>query len=169
MEALKDFADICEAKRGNMDSPLEVRSEIFSFQSSSEDAKPLKPMSKDLSEKERVDIFGKLATTSGSTTDFVPLGVIEKGLTDELKKKIIEGELKKIVIVFADGGSDNVSLVRSVLDKLREAQVVVIGVGITESGEPALTTYAPNARLAETAEKLPAVLGDLLKENLADL
>ncbi len=169
LEALKDFADICEAERVNMESPLEVRSEVYSFQSSSDDAKPLKLMSKELGEKERVDIFGRLSTTSGSTTDFVPLGVIEKGLTDEIKKKIIEGEIKKIVIVFTDGGSDDVSKVQSALNKLREAKVVVIGVGITESGQPALSTYAPNARLAKTAEKLPLILGDLLKEHLADL
>lgn len=47
--------------------------------------------------------------------------------------------------------------------------MVAIGVGITEDGKSALTTYAPDARLAEVAEKLVLVLGDLLKEHLADL
>lgn len=169
LEVLKDFADICDSERVNLDSPLEVRSEVYSFQSDSNDAKPLKPMSKDLGEKERVDIFGALATTSGSTTDFVPLETINRNLTDELKKKILDGEVKKIVIVFTDGGSDDASRVKMALEKLRQDGIIVIGVGITESGRPAITTYAPEAKLVETAEKLPLVLGDLLKEHLNDL
>lgn len=168
-EALAEFAELSEAERTNLEKPLEIRSEIYSFQSDGDDSKPLKPMSAELGEKERVEICRKLSTTTGSTTDFVPLETIEENLTAESKKKILEGELKKIVIVFTDGGSDDPARVQAVLGKLRQAGVVVVGVGITESGQPALTTYAPGARLAETAEKLPLILDDLLKEHLADL
>ena len=59
--------------------------------------------------------------------------------------------------------------VKKNLKILRSKGVVVIGVGITEAGKPALETYAPDARLAETAEKLSFVLTDLLKEHLRDL
>ena len=77
--------------------------------------------------------------------------------------------MKKIVIVFTDGESDDSSRVQNTLGKLRKEGIVVIGVGITESGNSALTTYAPEARLAETAEKLPVVLTDVLKEHLKDI
>lgn len=170
MEALKEFADICDEERVNMEKPLEIRSEIYSFQSDSEaDSKPLKKMSKELGEKERVDICGVISSTSGSTTDFVPLETIFAGINEETKKKIIEGEIKKIVIVFTDGGSESPDRVQKALEKLRKDGVVTIGVGITESGRPALETYKPDARLAETADRLPVVLGDLLKEHLKDL
>ncbi len=169
MEALKGFADICDEERVNMEKPLEVRSEIYSFQSDNNDAIPLKKMSKELGEKERVDICGTLASAPGSTTDFVSLETIFSGMSVELKKKIAEGEVKKIVIVFTDGGSDDVSRVQRSLEKLRMAGVVIVCVAITESGSPALETYKPDGRLAETAEKLPLVLGDALKEHLKDI
>ena len=41
--------------------------------------------------------------------------------------KIKEGELKKIVIVFTDGDSDNPERVQNVLKSLREKGVVAIG------------------------------------------
>lgn len=169
MEALKEFAEIADAERVNMDTPLEVRSEVYSFQADARDAVALKKMSKELGEKERVDICGILSSVPGSTTDFVPLETIAGTIDEEVKKKLAEGELKKIVIVFTDGGSDNPARVQVALESLRACGVVAIGVGITESGLPALDTYKPNARLAKTASELPLVLGELLKEHLANV
>lgn len=171
MEALKEFAEQCDEERVNIEKPLEIRSEVYSFQQDAEDSKPLKKMSKELGEKERIEIATKLSSAPGSTTDFVPLETIYSSLEkdEEIRRKITEGELKKIVIVFTDGESDDSSKVRTVLEKLRNNGVVAIGVGITESGKAALTTYAPDARLAEIAEKLPYILADLLKEHLANV
>ncbi len=170
MEALKEFADACYEEKINMAHPLEVRSEIYSFQATDKDAKPLKIMSKELGEKERIEITAVLSSAPGeSTTDFIPLEKIEAGLDENLKRKITEGEVKKIVIIFTDGASDHVQRVKNILEKLRKDGVIAVGVGITEEGKVALDTYAPDARLAETAEKLPLVLGELLKEHLTDI
>jgi flagellin-specific chaperone FliS len=169
MEALKDLQDLSEEENVNLIKPLEIRSEVYSFKSSSDDSKPIKKMSKELSEKERIDVMSAISSAPGSTTDFVPLESIYASLEKEVKDKVREGELKKIVIVFTDGGSDDTSRVSSILQKMREDGLVVIGIGVTESGAPALTTYAPEAKLAETAVKLPLVLGDILKEHLADV
>jgi uncharacterized protein YegL len=171
MEALKEFSDQSDEERVNMEKPLEIRSEVYSFQSDEgrRDSVPLKKLSKELEEKERIEVAAALSTTSGTTTDFVPLEAIEKSVTPEHAQKIKDGEVKKIVIVFTDGGSDDVPRVEKVLGKLRAKGIIAIGVGITEAGRPALTTYAPNARLAETAGKLPMILTDLLKEHLRDI
>jgi hypothetical protein len=169
MEALKDFADICKKEKGNLNKPLEIRSEIYSFQSSDDDKRPIKVMSGDLSETDRIKTASKLASCNGSTTDFVPLETIALGLEEKTKRKIKEGELKKIVIVFTDGESNDSDRVVKVLKNLRESGVVTIGVGITESGSQTLITYAPEAKLAETAEKLPIILGELLKEHLVSI
>lgn len=171
LEALKEFSDICDEERVNIDKPLEVRSEVYSFQSNDDrqDSVPLKKMSKELGEKERVDICGTLSSTAGSTTDYIPLETILNGIDDEMKKKIAEGEVKKIIIVFTDGGSDDKTRVQKVLENLRKIGVVTACIAITESGKPALETYKPDARLAETAERLPLVLGDLLIEHLKDI
>jgi len=80
-----------------------------------------------------------------------------------------EGKLKKIVIVMTDGDSDDAKRVQEQLGKLREIGVSVVGVGITEEGKSALTTYAPEARLCTEAPELAVVLGELLKEHLRDV
>ncbi len=169
MEVLKEFSELCEAEKVNTDKPLEVRSEIYSFASSSEDRTPLKKMSAELGEAERINVLKKLYNVPGSTTDFNCLEAIAENLDNKTKMKIRDGELKKIVIVFTDGGSDNPTRVQTVLRNLRDSGVVAVGVGITSEGSPVLSTYAPTAMVVEDARKLPVVLGDLLKEHLKDL
>ena len=155
-----------------MVEPLEILSEVYSFQADGDDGKPMKRMSKEFSEKERIGVMKKLGTVpGGNTTDFVSLEAIgaEVDADPTLRQKIAKGEIKKIVIVFTDGESGDVSRVQAVLKKLREAGIAVAGVGITESGKAVLNTYAPNASLARNAEDLPVTLGGLLKEHLADV
>lgn len=169
MEVLKEFAELCKAESINIDKPLEVKSEIYSFASSEEDKTPLKKMSAELGEAERINVLKKLYDVPGSTTDFSCLEAIDANLDDKTKIKIKIGELKKIVIVFTDGGSDDPARVQGVLKKLRDAGVVAIGVGITSEGSPVMSTYAPNALVVEETRKLPIILGELLKEHLKDL
>lgn len=170
MEALKEFQDRLLEEAVNLQKPLAIESEVYTFQASSEDATPLKQMSEELSERDRIHVVSALSTCPGpGTTDFIPLETISRGLSDETRRDIQNGELKKIVVVFTDGGSDDPARVSRALEKLREDGVVVVGVGVTQSGAPALTTYAPTARLAETADRLPVVLADILQEHLADI
>jgi len=169
MEVLKEFAELCEEEKRNIDHPLEVKSEIYSFASSTEDSTPLKKMSAELGEAERIGVLKKLHNLPGSTTDFACLEAIDSQLDEATINKIKIGELKKIVIVFTDGGSDDAARVQGVLKSLRDSGVVAIGVGITSAGEPVLTTYAPNALVVEDVQQLPLVLGRLLKEHLKDI
>lgn len=170
MEVLKEFADLCEEEKRNIDKPLQVKSEIYSFAGSSEDKIPLKKMSAELGEAERIKAFKTLCDTTGPrTTDFNCLEAINAGLDDKIKMKIKIGELKKMVIVFTDGESHDSGAVQMQLKKLRDDGVVAIGVGITSEGAPVLSTYAPNAQVVEDVKKLPIVLGELLKEHLKDL
>lgn len=174
MEVLKEFAELCEAEKMNIDKPLEVKSEIYSFASSSEDKTPLKKMSAELGEAERINVLKKLYDVPGTTTDFNCLEAIDENLNEDTKGKIKRGELKKIVIVFTDGGSDNPARVQGVLKSLRDNGVVAIGVGIgvvkeSDEGKLILSTYAPNAEPVENISKLTITLGRLLKEHLKDL
>ena len=126
-------------------------------------------MSVELGEAERINVLKKLYEVPGSTTDFNCLEAIEGNLDEQTKTKIKIGELKKIVIVFTDGGSDNPAKVQEVLKNLRDSGVVAIGVGITKEGAPVLETYAPEAMVVEEVSKLPVILGELLKKHLKDL
>ena len=169
MEVLKEFAELCEEEKMNIDKPLSIKSEIYTFASSADDKKPLKKMSAELGEAERINVLKKLYDLPGSTTDFVCLTAINSCLDQETKQKIKAGELKKIVIVFTDGGSDKPAEVQVALKNLRETGLVAIGVGITKSGEAVLSTYAPDALVVEDVSKLPLVLAELLKHHLKDI
>ena len=170
MEALKRFNDVLDDEEATVEKPLVIRSEVYSFQADTNDRIPVKRMGSALTEKERIMSSAHVSTTPGkSTTDFVPLEVIHQSIGSETENKMREGELKKIVIVFTDGGSDDESRVQQVTHALREKGVVIVGVGITESGEPALRTYAPKAVLAERAEDLPRVLESILRDVLTDV
>jgi hypothetical protein len=169
MEVLKDFAEMCDEEKMKVDKPLEVKSEIYSFSKSAEDKVPLKKMGKDLGEAERINVLKKLFDLPGGTTDFNCLEAINEGLENETKQKIAIGELKKIVFVFTDGGSDSVERVQKALKSLRDTGIIVVGVGLTQAGAPAKETYAPNAQVVNNVSDLPVVLGDLLKEHLKDI
>jgi hypothetical protein len=171
MEAVKTMNDSLDEadENGSIIKPLKIKLEAYSFQKSNDDKKPFLEMTDNISEKNTIESMVKVSTVSGSTTDFITLNSIREKLTDETKEKIKEGELKKIVIVFTDGGSDDKGEVQKELGLLKESGVIVVGVGITESGKPALETYAPDARLANVAEDLVSVLFELLKEHLKDV
>lgn len=169
MEALKRFADVCDEERINLTKPLEVRSEVFAFSQSDEDDKPLKKFGKELGEKERIEVMVKISTAPGGTTDFIPLETIDKNVSEEDLKKIVEGELKKIVIVFTDGESNDAQRVKNVLERLRGKGMIVVCITIGDEGKAAFDTYAPDVRVAEKAEKICPVLKDVLKEHLASL
>lgn len=168
MEVLKEFAELCEEEKMNVSQPLQVKSEIYGF-GAGEDKKPMKQMSAELGEAERINVLKKLSHLPGSTSDFNCLEAIASGIDSKIINKIRDGALKKIVIVFTDGGSDDPARVQGVLKGLQEDGVVVIGVGITESGAPVLTTYAPNAQVVEDVSRMPVVIGDLLKEHLKNI
>jgi len=169
MEVLKEFAEMCDEERMQVDKPLEIKSEIYSFAGSEEDKTSLKKMGKDLGEAERINVLKKLFDLPGTTADFNSLEAIDANLDENTKNKIKIGELKKIVIVFTDGGSDDQARTQGALKSLRDSGVVAIGVGITSAGKPVLSTYAPNALVVEDVSKLPIILGELLKEHLKDL
>jgi len=168
MEVLKEFTELCEAEKINIDKPLEIKSEIYGF-GAGEDKKPIKKMSAELGEAERINVLKKLYYLPGTTTDFNCLEAIHENLDDKTKTKIKIGELKKIVIVFTDGGSNKPAEVQANLKKLGDSGVVVIALGMTKAGKPVLSTYAPNAQVVEDVSKIPIVLGELLKEHLKDL
>lgn len=169
MEVLKEFAELCEQEKINIDKPLEVRSEIYSFASSEDDDKPLKKMSPELGEVERINVLEKLKEITGSTTDFRCLEAIATNLSEEIRIKLKIAELKKIVIVFTDGESDDPVRTQVNLKNLRDNGVFVIGVGITSAGQSVLSTYAPEAQVVEDVSRLPLVLAELLKEHLHNL
>jgi len=169
LEALKDFCAELEEARKDIKYDLNVRTEAWSFGDEAQ-VEILKSLSSELTEKQRVYIYKKLADVPGnSTKDFLALEKIRDSISDEDLNKLKEGKLKKIVIVMSDGMSHGADKVKEICQDLREKGVTVVGVGITKGGASIVETYAPDGQVCEKPGDLARVLGDLLKNELKDL
>ena len=115
MESLREFLEFPEVRDNLLSPNLKTLSEIRSFGSTDQNVL-IKPLSSELSEKERVEVFKTLGSCPGSATqDYVSLGQIvdemkvrettESGYLDKVKSRGI----KKLVIIFSDGASSNES------------------------------------------------------------
>lgn len=169
LEALKEFSDDLDEEWPRLEYDLNVRSEVWTFGDDTE-VEMLKPLGKELSEKQRVLVYNKLGTAPGdSTKDFSALEKIKDGVLDEDWKRIEAQKTKKLIIVLTDGESDNPAEVKKLLEQFRDRGAVVVGVGITADGASAVTTYAPDGFVCERVENLAAVLGELLEKHIMEL
>lgn len=175
MEALKEFSDIIE-EQGPLAPHLGVRSEVVSFGDYPQRTETLKPLSKELSEKQRVEVFKSLAMAdAGTNNEEVLFAKIMSSIQQEAVadtaylSKIKSGKLRKFVIVLTDGIVGNYAATRREVEKLRELGVVVAGVGMTIDGEDAVKTYAPDGKVCYDVSKLPKTLEEMLSEYLGTL
>lgn len=113
MEALREFTEIPEVRDSLLNPNLKTLSEIRSFGGVSENVL-VKPLSSELTEKQRVEVFKTLGSCpGGSTQDYISLGQI----IDEMRQRdkstpgylenIRTRAIKKLIIVFSDGASSN--------------------------------------------------------------
>ncbi|AKM81595.1 MAG: hypothetical protein UT13_C0001G0635 [Candidatus Pacebacteria bacterium GW2011_GWF2_38_9] len=132
MESLQEFMDQPEVKERLLDPDLYASCEIRSFGGTKENV-VIKPFSKELAEKQRIEVFKVLNDCSGwSTDDDVSLGQI----LDEMKareqfetgylNKVKTRKIKKIVAVFSDGGSSNQTVFDQRIQTLSEMGVQVV-------------------------------------------
>lgn len=173
MEALREFTEILDEERELIYPDLEVQTELRSF--GVDGTRLYKPLSKELSEKQRVDYFKGLLETPGGTNDFDSLTEIEKDVRERIAKdpvyaaELKSGKRKEIVIVFSDGDSANPPEVQRRLKNLRELGVKAVGLGMTSGAQSILTTYAPDGRICYNVSDLPKTLEEMLKEYLGTL
>ena len=166
LEALKEFSDDLEEARADLQYDLNVRMEARSFGSENEN-EILKPLSEELTEKQRVAVYKKLDSAPGSSTkDFLALESVLSSIADEDIEKIEAKRLKKIILVLSDGASDNPERVQKSLHQLRDKGVIVRGIGITNAASSIKQTYKPHALICKQADQLGVILAELLKEHL---
>lgn len=174
MEALREFTEILDEERELIYPDLEVQTELRSFGVDS-GTRLYKPLSKELSEKQRVDYFKGLLETPGGTNDYDSLAEIEKDVKERIAKdslygaELKNGKRKEIVIVFSDGDSANASEVQRRLKNLRDLGVKAVGLGMGSSVQSITTTYAPDGRICYNVSDLPKALEEMLKEYLGAL
>ncbi|MDB4984719.1 MAG: hypothetical protein JWM20_898 [Patescibacteria group bacterium] len=166
LEALREFGTDLEDAAADLESNLEIRTEVWSFGDDAQ-CELLKALSPTLSEKERVLVYQKLSQVPGnSTKDYQTLEKLLKSLDPKDLDAIAEKKLRKIVFVVSDGESSDVAATKRILAKLREKGILVYGIGVTNEARSIETTYAPSGRVCPDQNQLPVVMGELLKEQL---
>lgn len=155
METLQEFMEQPEVQDGRIDPDLYASSEIRSFGGQSENVL-IKPLSSELDEKQRVNVFKVLNSCPGwATEDYVVLGQIideMNGKDSEYLEKIKHGKVKKIVAVFSDGASSN----QSEYDR-KKAELEGMGVKVVDY-----------RKIRDGVDFIPQ-MADLLEEALRDL
>jgi len=169
LEALTEFQLLLDDDRSNLEHNLNIRTEAWSF-GDSQQVEELKPLSEELTLKQKVNVFNKIDEANGrSTNDFEALEKIRDSISEEGLEKIKNGKMKKIIIITSDGGTSGEDRLQNVLKDLREKGIIVVAIGITKSGKPVEIQYAPDGKVCEDPTRLAVVLADVLKEHLAEL
>ena len=172
MEALREFSNMTE-DLGPLTIGLDVKSEVRSFGDDPKRTEILKPLSNELTEKQRVAVFKSLAIAdSGINNEEVVLEEVYKSIQQEVAQNptyledIKKGKVRKIIIILTDGRVGNLEATRKELDRLRNLGVVVLGIGMTKGGEDAKVTYAPDSKVCEDVKNLPRTIEEILSEHL---
>lgn len=132
MEALNEFEEKLKEERLDRSLDLHVFTEVRAFGSEDEE---LKPLSDNIDYQTRIKVANRLSNCDGgSTSDFKSLSAINLGIDDDIKNKISKNELKKVVLLITDGGSDNVSSARREKESLEKAGVIIKAIQIGKPG-----------------------------------
>ena len=169
LEALADFQkEIRDAEyESGVSLGLEVRTETRAFGDFG-DAE-LKPLSPDLSEKDRIAIWKRLHKGTGGTPDYLSLETIEKSLTPEYEEELRSKRKRKVVVVLSDGESQDAARVQRSCEKLRQKGIIVLGFGMTASGIAVKETYKPDAEVIEDIRTLPKAMQKVILKYTKDL
>jgi len=169
LESLADFQkEIRDAEYENgVSLGLEVRTETRAFGDFG-DAE-LKPLSPDLSEKDRISIWKRLHKGSGGTPDYLSLETIEKSLTSEYEEELRNKRKRKVIVVLSDGDSQDAARVQRSCENLRKKGIIILGFGMTASGQAVKETYKPDAEVIEDIRTLPKAMQKVIIKYVQDL
>ncbi len=147
LEALAMFQKLAKQQQSTMaPPPLNIETQILGFPGDNYGipVTEIKPLSKELTNKDRLATHRALSTSGGGTPDGDALRWVREQLSEDDLKRLKSKDLLMIVIVNADGGSDNSDQVRRELDRLSGLGVIVKGRGLGESVTQIIDTYAPD-------------------------
>lgn len=175
MEALREFTEMLDEERELIYPDLDVQTELRGF-AVSQGTRLYKPLSKELTEKQRIEYFKGLLDTSGSfTNDYDALSDIEKDVKDRMARdpvyaeELKRGKSREIVIILSDGISSDVSQAKGRTKNLRDMGVKVVGLGMGQGADAVNNTYSPDGRICYNVGDLPKTLEDMLNEYLGSL
>jgi len=170
MEALDEFEKKLKEERLEKSVNLHILTEVRGFHGSDEE---LKPLSDTLDFSTRVRIAHRLENCTGNrTADYKSLTQVAAKIDNETKHKIDNGDLKKVLILITDGGSDDVALAREAKDVLIAKGIIVKAIHIGHSGTADTEKFrkvwgrdgAPCKDVSQLVRAISKLLQDFLKE-----
>ena len=174
LEVLNELVQDLEKSQSSIEFDLDIQSEIITF-GSAKLTRVVKPLSSELSENQRIEVFKALSTTAGMTPDYDALKIVKMELLHEMEQnpdllsQLNDGEVREIVIVLSDGQSDDTNEVQTLLQFLRNLGGSVKGIGMTQEAHSIISTYAPDAEVCKDIQDLPLIFQKLVEQVLSSL
>lgn len=171
VEALDEFEKRLREERLEKSVDLRVRTEVRGFHVVDEE---LKSLSDSIDFAGRVRISRRLENCTGThTADHTSLVKIAAGIDVEAEEKIKRGELRKVVILITDGGSDDVSLTKEAVNRLIEKGIIVgalqIGKASKNDSDKFREIWKRNGSPCRDVSQLVHVIENLLERFLEGL
>lgn len=128
MEALAEFEEKLKIERLEKSLDLQILTEARGFGDADEE---LKPLGDTFDYRTRLKIAKRLFNCDGNSThDFDSLAAVDRDIAEATRQKIEKNDLKKIILLVTDGGSDNVRLAKKEKEALVQAGVIVKAIQI---------------------------------------
>jgi hypothetical protein len=169
-EALDEFEKKLREERLQKLVDLHVLTEVRGFHSEDEQ---LKPLSDAIDFHTRVRISRRLdSCIGGRTADYKSLARVAATIDRETRKRISDQDLKKVLILITDGGSDDVSLALEAKERLVEAGIIAKAVQIGQPGAQDVKKFkhvwqrdgSPCKDVSMLVETIEGLLEDFLKD-----
>jgi len=76
---------------------------------------------------------------------------------------------RKVIVVLSDGGSQDANRVQQTCERLRKKGIIILGFGMTASGQAVKETYKPDAEVIEDIRTLPKAMQKVIIKYIQDL
>ncbi len=154
MDSLYATAQEFKRERIKLVSPIDIRSGLVSFQAGG--AAIELPLGSAWGPKEQYQVWRALQkNVGGGTPDNLGLNSAQQVIEQDIAQNPQEKKRLRLVIVGADGGSDNKSATMQAKESLKSTGAVVKAAGIGSGAREVEATYYPDGKNLESFEDLP--------------
>jgi uncharacterized protein YegL len=138
----------------------DVRSSVSVFGS---DSQVIKPLGRELTDKQRLDAFTAVNIDRGGTSDYLALEQIYDQILNEINTNPNTKNRRRIVMVITDGQSGDTTRLKGIVANLSNLGVTVVGIGIET---PSINVGYPIGESIDDVRKLSETLSRILEKEI---
>lgn len=169
-EALHRFSDYAKTHRIYLLSPLDIRFSDIGFQEGK--AEVFLPLTDKWGPREQFIVWKKSAENiGGGTPDNLGLKAARQMIEQDIKERKKDEKRLRIVIVLTDGGTDPDKVKDRENEKklLQKMDVIVVGLGLTETAKAVKAAYYPNGDYVKSISEIPEWIAQRIIEQVKKL